>query len=223
MPYVKIFLRAIQWMVFIVLNLLFEVFALLFCNWWVVFFARPIKTDNFLYYVGDPEFQGIEQTLPRWLKWFDTFDASVDAGWAGNYFTEKGTYNRNNLPSYWKRKWYQIRWLYRNCAYGFAYWLLGTKIDTSDWIIHKCDYQPGKKFIFFAYNSQGYFQFIVRLPRGGLNFGWKILNYYSLERREWYHIETGQPWGPEWRTMHVISFNPFKKHTIKAFPNQVET
>jgi hypothetical protein len=56
--------------------------------------------------------------LPRWLDWFNTPDDNLDAGVRCGFFDAKwGTYiNR-------------VRWLLRNVAYGFSWFVLGGWIE----------------------------------------------------------------------------------------------
>lgn len=66
--------------------------------------------------------------LPTWLAWFQTPDASLDAGWEQGYFTITGK------PGAFSLWWYRMRWLWRNPAYGFCVWL-GVTYDPAAWVI----------------------------------------------------------------------------------------
>ncbi len=66
--------------------------------------------------------------LPGWLTWFQTPDASLDAGWQDGYFTVTGTPTGISL---W---WLRMRWLWRNPAYGFCV-AIGAAYDPADWVI----------------------------------------------------------------------------------------
>lgn len=71
--------------------------------------------------------------LPWCLRWFQTFDASLDEGW------KKGTFDYPFYPHatpegvlLW---WYRTRWLWRNPGYGFDLFL-GVEYMTHEWTVH---------------------------------------------------------------------------------------
>ena len=119
--------------------------------------------------------------LPRWLCWFQTFDASVDQGWLGNYFTN------TNPSSWWQRIWsysgsgtptglnrflLRVRWLWRNPAYGFDLWPLGMAYNPDDWIVKVCDVANGQLIKFYAETKDGlHFSYCDSSNR---KFGWKL-------------------------------------------------
>src|SRR5690606_8728090 len=105
----KYLLQGLKWLVFGILDLAFNLLCVLAFNWWVIFFAVDMKPDSWMYKDEDPKWRGLTKRLPRWLQWFETFDASLDEGWTGGYFAPKGTYSPDSMPSYWKRKYYQWR------------------------------------------------------------------------------------------------------------------
>jgi hypothetical protein len=73
--------------------------------------------------------------LPRWLCWFQTFDAPLDAGWKDGYFMHSGE-SQDSAPLGFELWWLRVRWLWRNPAYGFCYWPLGIPYNPSDWYIY---------------------------------------------------------------------------------------
>jgi hypothetical protein len=68
------------------------------------------------YYASQPVIR-----LPMWLAWFDTFDDSIDSGHINGFWETPNS----TLGFYWSR----VKWLWRNPAYGFDFWLLGAWLD----------------------------------------------------------------------------------------------
>jgi len=120
--------------------------------------------------------------LPIWLAWFDTFDADLDAGGATDY-------------------WGRVAWLYRNPAYGFSYWALGSEFYFDRWHVSRCDQGPGKPFTFIALSDDG--RFNVHAIRFGIRFklGWAAWNMYDATTGKWKSTR----WGPAWRIPFVFS------------------
>ena len=148
--------------------------------------------------------------LPNWLKWFDTFDATTDAGWRDGYFVEQGTYTPDNPPPYWKRKWYQIKWLYRNPVYGFSYYVLGIPLNRADWTVTYKKLVDGEYFL--AYSTSGHFNVFYEGKWGSYKLGWKVWNYWNSNKNEWQSNADGSEykWGPELRAPSTFSINPIK-------------
>jgi hypothetical protein len=133
--------------------------------------------------------------LPKWLSWFQTQDSSLDQ--TPEFIAENWPWlvGTSRIKKYLQR----LTWLYRNTAYGFAYWVCGTIIDYDHVAIHgnpKCsntDGVSGWRFLYdktdmillrpwslytaFQYGSSSYcFQIYV---------GWKISpTIITGERRE---------------------------------------
>ncbi|MGE8453250.1 MAG: DUF7338 family protein [Pseudomonadales bacterium] len=212
----KYAIQTLKWLVLAPLDFVFNTVALLLFNWWVPFVAVPVKKGEWMYGEADPQWQGHEQRLPRWLSWFETFDASLDTGWISGYFVPKGTYTPNRMPSFWKRKWYQWRWLNRNSGYSFSYYPLGIEMDTKKWTIRKWINTSGEKNkgfrLWFATSSDGHWNLNVAGKYGAYKLGWKAWNYWDRDIQTWYR--NGKPWGPEMRTTLVLSANPFKREAI---------
>jgi hypothetical protein len=171
---------------------------MVFLNWWAPLLARPITSAEWLGKSTGGNSLGL-QHLPRWLSWFDTFDASTDAGWSDGYFAAAGTYTKASPPSFWLRKWYQVRWLYRNTAYAFAYWPLGIAMQPAAWRV--VVYTPT---LFIAVSTAGYWNIAYGGRWGSYKLGWKAWNYWRAGT--WSTV----PWGPAWRTQIVCSINPFQ-------------
>lgn len=177
-------------------------FSAYLINWMLPFFART-GADGY-------------QHLPSWLKWFDTFDAPTDAGWRDGYFVAKGTYTLENPPPFWKRKWYQIRWLYRNSTYGFSYYALGMPLVREDWTVKYWKFDTGEMFL--AWTSDWHFNFLYEGRFGSYKFGWKVWNYWDTDTSTWKVNADGTPyqWGPEMRVPSTFSPNPFKALSWKS-------
>jgi hypothetical protein len=214
----KYFLQTLKWMLLWPLDFVFNLVCVLLVNWWIIFLARPVPQGTWLYDKLDAKWRGIVEDLPTAFKWFETFDASLDTGWTSPYFVDRDTYSPTNLPSYWKRKYYQWRWLNRNSGYSFSYYVLGIPVDKSEWAINKFKWVPGDTGtgygLFIATSSKGYWNISLDGKWGSYNLGWKIWNYWDKDIQTWYR--NNKPWGPEWRTTIVMSVNPFKRKAIPA-------
>jgi hypothetical protein len=165
-----------------ILDLLFLLFAVVFVNWWAAWFA---SADGW---------------LPRWLSWFQTFDATLDSGWKDNY--PGYTMPTSALTRWWQR----TRWLYRNPAYGFSYWALGRAFDETQWRVVVWERNPSFE-LFIAY-GQGMFNVTYYGQQGRLKLGWKAWNYFDAETAKW---KPGYVWGPEKRVPLVASYTPFRR------------
>lgn len=167
-----------------IFNVLFTLFSVVFVNWWAPLFAF----EGTVYDRGVAT-QGT--TLPKWLKWFDTFDASLDAGLAPGA-----------LSTYWTR----LCWLYRNPSYGFGYWVLGAKFEPEKWSVKKFNpHTDEKDFTFIAKGPGGLFNIHVIRFGWRWKLGWKAWNYYKLDG-SWEY----RPWGPEMRMPLTCSLSRAK-------------
>ncbi|QRE00246.1 hypothetical protein [Burkholderia phage BCSR5] len=192
------FLRYWRYPFYVMLDLVFLFLTVVVFNWWIVFFTVSADNNEYLKRKG---YRNCEM-LPWWLKWFDTFDASTDEYWYGNYYNEDKSvpnpYGPDNPPPFWLRKWYQIKWLYRNPMYGFSYWVTGIKFDASQWDYL---YDPVTKE-FHAHDSSGHFT----IMKDGLltqKLGWKTWGYFDNANLQW---REGWSWGPEMRA--PLGFTP---------------
>lgn len=143
-----------------------------------------------------PLFANKDGWLPRWLFWFQTFDASLDWGWQGGTFPP-------SLSQHWDR----TKWLFRNSAYGFSYFVMGIPMDVTKWHVHKC-VNSERKQLFIATDEAGHFNFYYHGPFGMYKFGWKAWNYWDIDKMDW---KPRYQWGPLLRTSIVCSANPFKR------------
>lgn len=162
------------------LSLLITVFAILAVNWWA-----PLWADD-------------QANLPRWIKWFQPFDSSLDEGWKGGYLD----------PSWgatpFKRYLARVYWLYRNPSYGFDYWLFGLPFDFAQWrVIH---YIETPMLVLFIAIGNG-FNVYYHGRLGMLKLGWKAWNYWQGDG--WRKT----PWGPVWRVPLCFTMSPFKRRT----------
>jgi hypothetical protein len=141
--------------------------------------------------------------LPTWLKWFQTFDATCDAGWKDGYFlnlSDREYVNPEGFLLYLLR----VKWLYRNPAYGFSYGPCGIAFVPGDWTIQNVvlDDTTGNVLYLYATDTKGHY---CLMTEAGGKYGWKILNYID----HWQGrnpVWKTSPWGPQWRTM--IAFTP---------------
>lgn len=165
------------WLPLAILDTLHSLAAMLLMSWWLPLFASK------------------DGWLPRWLGWYQTFDASLDWGWQG------GTY----APSA-SLHWDRTKWLFRNSAYGFSYFVTGIPMDTTKWTVHKFIHTQ-EKVLFWATSTDDHFNLYYHGPLGMYKLGYKAWNYFDADKGQW----KTEPWGPEWRTQIVLSVNPFKR------------
>lgn len=114
--------------------------------------------------------------LPGWLALFQTFDATLDAGWRDGYF---GTWKADGTtPAGWRRWWLRTRWLWRNPGYTFDSVVLGCAFDPSGWRVLAYSEVPGR-VTFIAWGPAA--RFNVYLQRGNfyLKLGWKAWNNWN--------------------------------------------
>jgi hypothetical protein len=134
--------------------------------------------------------------LPRWLRWFQTFDHPLDWGWNGQGCF--GTYLIDGtLPTGVTLWWYRVEWLWRNPGYGFDYWPLGLAFDSAEWTV-----RVDNDRWWIATGPNGAFC-IKQLGEGvRLKLGWKAWAYWHDSR--WDGPES--TWGPERRV--PLCFTP---------------
>ena len=88
---------------------------------------------------------GADGNLPPHLRWFQTFDATLDEGRKPQYgFTGTDVEVRT-------------KWLRRNPGYGFDYYLLGIKYVADDWAIVRNDDK-----VFYAVSKSGAFNYTTK-------------------------------------------------------------
>lgn len=127
--------------------------------------------------------------LPRWLYWFQTFDATCFEGRQAQYgFT----------GSNW---WVATQWLWRNPAYGFDYWPFGVAMDVTQWTVTRND---GAWFIARGPGGQFNIEYGGRL--GSLKLGWKAKNYRTSDLSAW--LPASYSWGPSRRTSICFTVRP---------------
>ena len=150
-------------------------------NWWAPLLAlETVYSDR-----------GVSKTgykLPSWLAWCDTFDADLDQGVRDGTIVGTSTY------------WNRVKWLYRNCGYGFSYWAIGADFVRSDWRVVLWRERPDR-LTFIAVSQSGHFNILVTRYGLRVKLGWKAWNYYDTTIRKW----SDQPWGPDWRVPFVFS------------------
>lgn len=111
--------------------------------------------------------------LPRYLRYFQTFDASLDAGWKDGYFRINWEFaGRFPAIALW---WNRTRWLWRNPGYTFDYEVLGIRWYAEDWeVLHHTD------TIFLALNlREAAFNLNLNIWRIRFKLGWKAWNHYN--------------------------------------------
>lgn len=160
-------------------TLVSQVIARLLVNWWAPLFAYDGVANDKGRAIKGPR-------LPNWLAWFDTFDATLDAG-----------LQNGEASSFATRR----RWLNRNPAYGFSYWVLGEPFDRTQWETVAYTAHP---LYFEATGPDGQYN-RIRIWHGiKIKTGWKAWNYFIVDEngtRSWER----RPWGVEMRVPFVFS------------------
>jgi hypothetical protein len=124
-----------------------------------------------------PAFADSYGNLPTWLKWFQTYDSTLDG--QEPRFIESTSWLRgsqNVIYTYILR----VLWLYRNNAYGFAYSILGAKLPLvvlSEYGVNPSDRAPAIEGEYLI-KYDGYFQYKFVKDRGNgkcyeASIGWK--------------------------------------------------
>lgn len=170
---------------------------------WIIAWVLLALADNLFTLVSFPlaplvaAFADSDGNLPRALRWFQTFDASLDAGWKDGYFTHTGT------PTGVALWWLRVRWLWRNPGYGFGYYPVGIAFDPAAWrVVHFST--DGTSSTFIATDGR---HFNIELGRSwlSLKLGWKVWNYFDAGSGSF----RSTPWGPEMRTMICSTVRPW--------------
>jgi hypothetical protein len=206
MPYHLMFLRSIQWLLMSVIDIAMNFISILFVNWWVIFFGRQMnQTDRQWQFLSSEE-KLHAQVLPKYLKWFETMDNSLDEYWLNNYDqVNPNKWTAENPPKYWRRKWYQWKWLMRNINYTFSWGPMGIQWKPETWTIVK-DIKRDDLTVFFAYSTEGFWSFSASKKYGNYKLGWKVKNFWNSDTQS---FKTSHSWFP--RTQIVSTVNPFKR------------
>ncbi len=176
----KLMTRTALYPLLALLSLLFTALAMLGVNWWA-----PLFVDT----------QG---NLPRWLKWFQPFDATLNEAWQGGYLSPSWG------ASPFKRYLARVYWLTRNPAYGFDYGLLGVSFHAEEWRVIR--YIETPQFVLFVAIGNG-FNVYYHGRLGMLKLGWKAWNRW--DGKGW----NAPNWKPYARLPLCCSFSPFKRRT----------
>lgn len=152
--------------------------------------------------------------LPKYLKWFQTFDNNCDRG----AFSRERDIKEGNITSTtwgmfwafpvtcWQRYWNRGWWLFRNTAYGFSYYLFGMKFKPENWRCTKWIDTPDLKYQIHKDIVTGAFNLSYSGMLGTYKLGWKASNCYNRKTDSY-----PRQWGDELRIPITFSINPFKK------------
>ena len=138
-----------------------------------------------------PIFADSDGNLPTWLRWFQTYDATLDGTEprfidATSWLRTDGV-AKNVICTYVLR----VMWLYRNNAYGFAYSVLGctpTKTISEDGV-NPSDRNPAIEgsYLRIFEDAEGaqYFQYKLVKDRGNgkcyeASIGWKTSGQFVV-------------------------------------------
>ena len=106
----------------------------------------------------------------------------------------------------WQRYLNRLKWLTRNCCYGWSYYAFGIKWVKADWTITPFINTP-EKTLFIAKSSTGHFNIYYHGKFGMCKIGWKAWNVFDSLKVEFNNIDGMAGMG---RIPHVFSVNPFK-------------
>lgn len=151
-----------------------------------------------------------EGYLPAWLKWFQTFDASLDQGMlarrrevadglGGDTWAAFNPYPQTTFDTYKNR----ALWLFRNSGYGFDYYLLGVAWNPAEWRVVR--YVETDTLVLFVAVGRG-FNVYAHGRYGMAKLGWKAWNLYNKQ--------TGKlegTWGDAGKIPITLSLSPFKR------------
>jgi hypothetical protein len=143
-----------------------------------------------LVYPWLPLFANAQGEVPRYLKWFVTFDASLDEGWKGGYLHPR--WGQSGFMRYLAR----LYWLYRNPGYGFDYDVLGLPFDQKQWRVLRTIESP-TLVLFIALGPA--FNIYAHGRFGMLKLGWKAWNQWDgtqWKRTPWSKVPLCCSWSP---------------------------
>lgn len=171
------------WLTFFPVNLFFSllgyVLAPLVALPWFV--RQELRTDK-AKVLGPGEFTLLRDQLVTPLYWFQTHDNAVDEYWYGGYALEslfpplRAATQRDYDASPRLRYVCRLFWLWRNCAYGFSYNLLGRALIQREVVTEVGDKDKGR---WTRYTDRGNsFQYRAHRPLvwriyADINIGWK--------------------------------------------------
>ncbi|BCG50052.1 hypothetical protein [Ralstonia phage RP13] len=134
-----------------------------------------------------PLFADKDGNLPKYLYWFQTFDASLDEGWKSKY----DGFNPNP-QGFWQLYYARLKWLWRNPCYGFDYYPFGFTFDLTQWTIRKWESNDQREL--FIATGQGLFSIIYYGKYGTWKLGWKAWNYFDSNTGKW---KENYSWGDQ--------------------------
>ena len=153
----------------------------------LIYFILDITVNLIGYCINPflPLFADSDGNLPSWLRWFQTYDSTLDGQEPrfieSTSWLRDGNVAKNFICTYVLR----VMWLFRNNSYGFAYSVLGAKlplVTLSEEGVNPSDRNPaieGSYFTTFE-DAEGvkYFQYKFVKDRGNgkcyeASIGWK--------------------------------------------------
>jgi hypothetical protein len=148
-------------------------------------------------------FARADGTLPRWLLYFATQDASLDAGWRDGYFlNDLGVpYDVNDPPTGFELYRLRCYWLFRNTAYGLDYYLFGIQYDPTQWNVTDLALVNGTIQTMTAWTKDN--RYFCYTASNGFKFGWKL----------WWALDT--------TTGHLIPLDQYNQHNpLPPYPQE---
>lgn len=151
-----------------------------------------------------------EGNLPRFLSWFQTFDATLDEGMHARRREVQANLGGQDWADFNPYPWtwfdrYKNRalWLFRNSAYGFDYYVFGLRWDPAEWrVIRYFDRDDLTLFIALGRGFNVYYH-----GRWGMvKLGWKAWNTFD-------GAGFSRQFGDGTCIPIVFSLSPFKRKT----------
>ena len=186
-------MKYIKWFFFAIADLLFTVICY-FTNPIVLLFADEVGNlpSIFLLWENwddhlDVEWMISEHCVPRWAeydfnrhyKYYDEWQAEQTIGQHRGYvkllnphFTIKERFQRYIC---------RLAWLYRNCGYGFSYYITGVDVNENDIVKIKDE----EDYIYYVTDEAWVFKYdrpSFGKYRWEIFMGWKMQNVHGIER-----------------------------------------
>lgn len=148
--------------------------------------------------------------LPQALKWFQTFDATLDEGMNARRNELAAGIGGDTWAAFdpWPVTWFQryknrAFWLFRNSAYGFDYYLLGVPWNPDEWRVVK--FVNTESLVLFIAMGRG-FNIYAHGRYGMCKIGWKAWNLYQQDTGRF-----SASWGDGGKIPLTFSLSPFKR------------
>ena len=186
-------MKYVKWVLYAIVDLLFNIIAYLTNPIIVLFATETGELPSIFYWWAnwddglDVDWMVYEHHVPSWAeydfnkhyKYVDEWEAEQVIGHHHGFVIPKDM--NFTLKERFQRYVCRLCWIYRNCAYGFSYYITGINVDEKD-IVKTVD---EKGYLF--YQTDYGFCFKYDRPSFGSHYwkiflGWKFQNVHGVER-----------------------------------------